>query len=129
MIFMAKEWLKSVKTDLLTIEKIINEADLSHIVAFHSRQAVEKSFKALLENRKIDFKKQHDLIKLKNKIDNFDVNQDTLDTLNKLYIDSRYPGELGLLPHGKPTTADAKDFFDFACEIYDKVNAILKEED
>ena len=128
MIFMAKEWLKSAKTDLLVIEKIINEADLSHVVAFHSQQAVEKSFKALLENKKIDFKKQHDLIKIKSKIDDFDVNQDTLDILNKLYIDSIYPGELGLLPYGKPTTKDAKDFFEFACEIYDKVNAILNEE-
>ena len=128
MIFMAKEWLKSAKTDLLTIEKIINEADLSHVVAFHSQQAVEKSFKALLENRKIDFKKQHDLIKIKNKIDDFDADQDTLDTLNKLYIDSRYPGELGLLPYGKPTIQDAKNFFDFACEIYDKIDTILKEE-
>ncbi len=128
MIFMAEEWLKSARTDLLVIEKIINEADLSHIVAFHSQQAVEKSFKALLENRKIDFKKQHDLIKIKNKIDNFDADQDTLDTLNKLYIDSRHPGELGLLPYGKPTIKDAKNFFDFACKIYDKVNAILKEE-
>ncbi len=129
MTVMAKEWLKSAKTDLLTIEKIINEADLSHVVAFHSQQAVEKSFKALLENRKIDFKKQHDLIKIKNKIDDFDADQDTLDTLNKLYIDSRYPGELGLLPYGKPTIQDAKNFFDFACEIYDKIDAILKEED
>ena len=128
MTVMAKEWLKSAKTDLLTIEKIINEADLSHVVAFHSQQAVEKSFKALLENRKIDFKKQHDLIKIKNKIDDFDADQDTLDTLNKLYIDSRYPGELGLLPYGKPTIQDAKNFFDFACEIYDKIDAILKEE-
>ena len=129
MIFMASEWLKSAKSDLLVIEKIINEADLSHVVAFHSQQAVEKSFKALLENRKIDFKKQHDLIKLKDKIDDFNADEDTLDILNKLYIDSRYPGEIGLLPYGKPTIEDAKEFFDFANTIYDKIVNILKEED
>ena len=129
MIIMAIEWLKSAKSDLLVIEKIIDEADLSHVVAFHSQQAVEKSFKALLENRKIDFKKQHDLIKLKNKMDDFEIDEDTLDILNKLYIDSRYPGEIGLLPYGKPTLKDAKEFFDFANIVYDKIESILKEED
>jgi len=129
MINMAKEWLKSAKSDILVMEKIINEVDLSHVVAFHSQQAVEKSFKAILENRKIEFKKQHDLIKLKNKIDDFEVDEDTLDILNKLYIDSRYPGEMGLLPYGKPTIEDAKEFFYFATMMYEKVNSILKEED
>jgi len=52
-----------------------------------------------------------------------------LDILNKLYIDSRYPGEIGLLPYGKPTIEDAKEFFDFAKMIYDKIYNILKEED
>jgi HEPN domain-containing protein len=126
---MANEWLKSAKSDLLVIEKIIDEVNLSHIVAFHSQQAVEKSFKALLENRKIEFKKQHDLIKLKNKIDNFNIDEDMLDILNKLYIDSRYPGEIGLLPYGKPTIKDANEFFDFANIIYDKIGNILKEEE
>lgn len=125
---MAKEWLKSAKSDLLVIEKIISEADLTHIVAFHSQQAVEKSFKAILESRKIEIKKQHDLIKIKNKIDDFQVDLDILDTLNKLYIDSRYPGELGLLPYGKPTIEDAKNFFSFACKIYEKVNTILEKQ-
>ena len=110
MIVMADEWLKSAKSDIQVIEKIIDEVDLSHVVAFHSQQAVEKSFKALLENRKIEFKKQHDLIKLKSKIDDFEIDEDTLDILNKLYIDSRYPGEIGLLPYGKPTLEDAKYF-------------------
>jgi len=121
MIVMAEEWLKSAKSDIQVIRKIINEVDLSHVVAFHSQQAVEKSFKALLESRKIEFKKQHDLLKLKNKIDDFELDEDTLDILNKLYIDSRYPGEIGLLPYGKPTIEDAKYFFDFANTIYDKI--------
>ena len=30
------------------------------------------------------------------------------------YIDSRYPGDMGLLPYGKPTLEDAKEFHEFA---------------
>lgn len=50
-----------------------------------------------------------------------------LDKLNKLYIDSRYPSDLGLLPYGKPTLADAKMFYQFAKEIFDKVKAFLEK--
>jgi len=49
--------------------------------------------------------------------------------LKSAQSDSRYPGEMGLLPYGKPTLKDAKEFFDFANMIYDKIINILKEED
>ena len=48
-----------------------------------------------------------------------------LKVLDKLYIDSRYPGDMGLLPYGKPTTEDAKEFYEFALNIFDKVCKIL----
>jgi hypothetical protein len=35
--------------------------------------------------------------------------------------ESRYPGELGLLPNGKPTLEDAREFHDFAAAIYNDV--------
>ncbi len=40
-------WLNFAKADILNCEKIIDEEFLTNIVAFHSQQAVEKSFKAL----------------------------------------------------------------------------------
>ena len=51
--------------------------------------------------------------------------------INDLYIDSRYPGDLGLLPYGKPTLEDVKEFYDFAKEIFYKVCKVLdiKESD
>ena len=49
-----KEWLKASRDDLLTIEEIINNPHLTHIVAFHSQQCVEKSMKAIIEDNEID---------------------------------------------------------------------------
>ena len=38
-----------------------------------------------------------------------------LGIINEVYIDARYPGDLGLLPHGKPTVSEIEDFMNF-CE-------------
>ena len=43
-------WLESASGDLKNINYIIKDVDLTHIVAFHAQQCVEKSFKALLEH-------------------------------------------------------------------------------
>ena len=56
------------------------------------------------------------------------VDENVLDKLDKLYIDARYPSELGLLPYGKPTIADAKEFYRFATDIYDKIKSFLESE-
>lgn len=57
-----------------------------------------------------------------------DINLDEalVDTLDKLYIDSRYPGEFGLLPDGKPTMEDARTFYRFAQEIHASVSEMLQ---
>ena len=47
----AEQWLKYSKVDLLTIEKIKSDKLLTQSSAFHAHQSVEKSFKALLENK------------------------------------------------------------------------------
>ncbi|MBD3796005.1 MAG: HEPN domain-containing protein, partial [Epsilonproteobacteria bacterium] len=49
-----------------------------------------------------------------------------LEKLDELYIDSRYPGDMGLLPNGKPTLEEAKEFYNFAQSIFDKVCEILE---
>ena len=42
---------------------------------------------------------------------------DRLVILDQLYIDSRYPGETGLLPDGKPDLKESKRLYSFAMEI------------
>ena len=116
------EWLKAAYLDLKNIEKIIDDEFLTPIITFHSQQVVEKSIKAVLEYQNKKVPKTHklqalvDLAKLDLK--EFD---ETIELLDELYIDSRYPGDLGLLPYGKPTLEDAKEFFEFAKDIFDKI--------
>jgi len=46
--------------------------------------------------------------------------------LNEVYIEVRYPGELGLLPHGEPTVEEAGDFYEFARGVFEEVKLGLK---
>jgi HEPN domain-containing protein len=44
-----QQWLDYAKADLINCERILDDEFLTAIVAFHSQQAVEKCFKALIE--------------------------------------------------------------------------------
>jgi len=128
--FITSQWLESAKSDLSTIEAILSNDLLTHVVAFHAQQCVEKALKAVIEEYELSSKKIHDLVTLKNMIATvyeFDFDEDMLGLLNKLYIDSRYPGDLGLFPDGKPTTEDARGFFNFAQGVYKDVKNFLNE--
>jgi len=123
---MAKEWLKSSKLDLDNIHYIIEVEHLTSVVAFHSQQAIEKSLKAYLEYQEINIPKTHKLQNLLGRVDiEFEIDDNILQLIDKLYIDSRYPGDLGLLPYGKPTLLDAKEFYEIALSIFEKVCDVL----
>lgn len=117
-------WLESASSDLKNIAYIIHDADLTHIVAFHSQQCTEKSFKALLEHNCVEVPKQHSTLKLYGLVDEFIdvfINEELLSAFDDLYIDSRYPGNFGLMPYGKPTLKDAEEFHELALYIYEYV--------
>ena len=125
--FQAKEWLKAAYSDLRNIEHILSDSFLTHVVAFHSQQAVEKSLKAMMEDASIPVPKVHKLETLINKINvELEVNSEILATLDLLYIESRYPGDMGLLPHGKPALKDAQEFYKTAQSIFNQVSQILE---
>ena len=116
-----EEWLNSAKADLMIIEKILGDEFLTHQVAFHSQQVIEKSFKAVLEEYEISFKKTHSLETLSVAVrETMDIPIDfnMIKILDQLYIEARYPGEFGLLPDGKPGLSDAREFFEYSREIY-----------
>jgi HEPN domain-containing protein len=50
---LTEEWLRAAKDDLDVMEKILGEAHLSHITAFHAQQCIEKVFKAVYEEHGI----------------------------------------------------------------------------
>jgi len=125
---LAIEWLKASYSDIVVLDKIVNEEFVTHMTAFHSQQSVEKSLKAILEFYGDNVPKKHDVLMLKdlvNKYINIE-NEDILEDLNSLYIDSRYPSSFGLLPNGKPTLDDAKEFYNFAIDIFDNTCNMLK---
>jgi HEPN domain-containing protein len=124
-----EEWLISAESDLSLIGKLINEDDLTHLLAFHAQQAVEKSFKAIIEEYELGFIKTHSLETLFTIISNkiaIELNEDILLILDQLYIDARYPGEMGLLPDGKPTIDDAVGFYEFAKFIFNSISLFLE---
>jgi len=124
--FHAKEWLKSAYSDLRNIHYIINDAFLSHMVAFHSQQAIEKSLKAILENEENRIPKVHKLQNLINRVNiDIEIDENIIDVLDELYIESRYPGDFGLLPQGKPSLENANNFYSYAQYVFNEVCTIL----
>lgn len=117
-----REWFVSAESDLLLIQEISQNADLTHLSAFHAQQAVEKSFKAVIEEYDLVFLKTHSLETLYNTVRvkiSFVMNTELLIVLDQIYIDAGYPGEMGLLPDGKPSVPEAISFYNFANEIYE----------
>ena len=117
-----EEWLKAAADDLRVIEKISSDDYLTHMVAFHSQQCIEKSLKAVIEEYEIGSVRIHNLERLFEIIRshvNIDAEPDVVEMLDKLYIDARYPGDLGFLPNGKPTLEYASRFHAFARSVHD----------
>jgi len=124
-------WIVLAEKDILTVTEIIENPDLTNIVAFHCQQAIEKYFKAfILENEK-PITKIHNLLALYGTIKeiiNLDIDEDLLSTVNDIYLESRYPGEIGLLDDGSmPTIEQANQFFVFAKEVETKIKNELNK--
>ncbi|MBN1115396.1 MAG: HEPN domain-containing protein [Oligoflexia bacterium] len=99
------------------------------MVAFHAQQAVEKVLKAVLEEKNIEILKVHNLVKIYHTIKpliSINIDEDMLITLSGLYTDSRYPGDFGVLPDGKPGTDEAEEFYNFAKKLLKDIKKILK---
>ena len=116
-----KEWLEAASLDIESSRYLLQDERLTGHVAFHSQQAIEKSLKALIEESGDRIPKIHSLSKLFNSCSvyiDFQFDEDLIIALDSLYLESRYPGEFGLLPEGKPTLKQAQMFHDFANKIY-----------
>ncbi len=106
---------------------------LTPSVAFHAHQAVEKSFKAILESYGVRVPKTHDLEKLYGVIQEIGiefngVDEDLLSQINDVYVDSRYPSDVGLIPDGIPSVKKVTFFYSLAKQVYEKTVAALEFE-
>ena len=128
----AKAWLDSARDDLGVVEEIINRDDLTHMVAFHSQQAIEKSFKAVLEEYEQIVPRIHDLITLRTQTEKYiklEIESDILNQLNELYTDARYPTDFGLLPGGKPPRELSQKMYHLARKICETIEQSMVSED
>lgn len=118
-----KDWFTAAEEDLLSAKKLVAEERLTNIVAFHCQQCLEKSFKAIIEEQGLPSFKSHDLLRLsdKTKIQLTELELKILSTINEVYIDSRYPGDMGLMSHGKPTIAEAENYIHFSETLFLKL--------
>lgn len=125
-----KQWIEYAKADLMSCRNNLQDAFLTNIVAFHAQQAIEKCFKAIIEENGMNLPRIHDLTRLYSQIDtliHFTVDLDLLNTLDGIYTTSRYPGDFGLIEDGKPTITFAQQLFEFANDIYDKTLKMIKQ--
>jgi HEPN domain-containing protein len=126
--FLSSEWIKAAGDDLLAVKEMMHNPELTNLAAFHAQQCVEKSFKAVLEEKDAEIPRIHGLIRLYELAGvylDIKADLDMLKTLDQLYIDSRYPGITGLLPEGKPALDEALSFYKFAENIYSSVKDYL----
>jgi len=68
--------------------------------------------------------KSHDLLRLQLAANIPLSDQETIlpGVINEVYIDARYPGDLGLLPHGKPTLSEISEFIKLCDTIFNRLN-------
>ncbi len=126
-----QEWLNRARDDLDVVEEIIDIAHLTNIAAFHCQQAIEKSFKAILEEHDEVVPRVHNLVRLYNLVKeklNFTADELALKEISDIYTEARYPRELGLFPYGKPTVEDTARFYETAKTVCDKVSGLLTNE-
>jgi len=126
-----RDWLLSAEMDLRSIERMLDEEFLAPVACFHAQQCVEKSLKAILEEKGERPPKTHDILRLYGLVSeraSLELDLRMLQVLNDLYVDARYPGELGLLPYGRPSPDDARQFYEFAAEVYRKARELVAGE-
>jgi len=127
-----EDWILLADKDLYAAEIIFkNDYPLTNIVAFHCQQTIEKYFKAFLIEKDVPLMKTHDLIRLNGmikEIADLGIDENKLIIINEVYMESRYPGELGLMPDGIPTYEQVKKFIVYAKEVKAIINDELKKE-
>ena len=124
----SEDWFRIAREDLKSAKVLFKER-LFRMPCFHSQQAVEKAFKALLTEREFRFKRIHSLIDLKGNIEKIgykiSLNEEEAVFLNSIYR-PRYPADLGLLPQGEPVRKDAQRALKIAAKILKEVYNLLK---
>ncbi len=122
-----KDWLTLAGDDLLASKKLAVDDRLTNLVSFHCQQCLEKCFKAVIEEQDMPSVKSHDLLRLQflANIQLSGSETTVLSMINETYIDARYPGDLGLLPNGKPTISEIAPFIQLCETVFNRLKEKL----
>lgn len=109
----AGAWIEFARRDLAAAERLRDDDTLLNIVLYHCQQCIEKCLKALLEEHEIRIPRIHATVKLHSDVRKAVpavpalASDEDLAFVDDVYLDSRYPGSLGLLPGGFPTAEES----------------------
>lgn len=126
-----RQWLEYAARDLKAAELILEDPYLTNICLYHCQQTIEKSFKAILEESSLRVPRIHSVTTLYDKLPadakaEIPVKINVMSTVDDIYIDARYPTDLGLLPNGFPSLKQAKDIYKVSKRIFIDVDNYLK---
>ncbi|MBN1634210.1 MAG: HEPN domain-containing protein [Ignavibacteria bacterium] len=126
-----KSWIEFAIRDFKAADELRDDESLTNIVLFHLQQTVEKYFKAILEEYEIKIPRVHSIILLYEKIPSelkskINITDSELNLLDDIYINERYPSELGILPEGFPTKQRANDIYILVERIVSEITKIFK---
>lgn len=125
-----KAWVDFAHRDLEAARLLADNEYVSNAVLFHSQQCVEKCLKALLEQNRVPVPHIHSVVKLYSVLKkeaeiSLSLKDDELDFVDAVYIDTRYPSGLGLLPSGFPTREDARELLEIAEKVFKETSQTL----
>lgn len=127
-----KAWMDFAHRDLESSRLLVDSEYVSNVVLFHAQQSVEKCLKALLEENGVLVPHIHSVVKLHSLVTEeagilLTLDEDELDLVDAVYIDTRYPSGLGLLPSGFPNKEDAREILGIAEKVYKEISKRLLE--
>jgi len=107
-----KKWLYFAEEDYNLIIYLWNKDNKFYrSICFHSQQYVEKVLKGILEGNSASVPRIHDINALVKRVEKFGIKvpltEEQILFLSSVYIDTRYPPDVGLLPNGEPQKKDA----------------------
>ena len=125
------QWLRHAADDLRSTE-ILLEKKIYTVACFHCQQCLEKSLKAILQEKNVKPPRIHNIKVLKDTAENasgstLDISVEEANFLNELYVETRYPPDIGLLPYGEPTEEDARKAMEIAQRVFTQVEKMLEK--
>ncbi|MCH8011754.1 MAG: HEPN domain-containing protein [Candidatus Marinimicrobia bacterium] len=112
-LYIAEKWLNFADEDYRLVTFLWNkENKFYRSICFHAHQFIEKVLKGIREGAGLSPPRIHDINALVKRVAKLNFNvplkENEILFLSSIYIDIRYPPDVGLLPKGEPTQRDVE---------------------